>query len=93
MNYSLNNVLCCTNQVHSHLLFGQFLHGLKSSIIGGVPIFHNCMDWKGTHRLILTFKIENAEKKTDKQADKQTDRRDATYRCFEEDQIATDNMT
>ena len=31
INYSLNNGLYCTKRAHSHLLFGQLLHGLKSS--------------------------------------------------------------
>ena len=39
VNYSLRNGLYCTKQAHSHLLFGQLLHGLKSSIMGYVPIF------------------------------------------------------
>ena len=44
--YSLNNGLYCTEWARSHLLFWQPLHGLKSSIMGCVPIFHNCVDWK-----------------------------------------------
>ena len=39
MNYSLNNGLYFTKWTHSHLPFGQLLHGLKSSIMGCVPIF------------------------------------------------------
>ena len=38
MNYLLNNGLCCTKLVHSHLLFGQLLCGLKSSIMCCVPL-------------------------------------------------------
>ena len=34
-----NNGLYCTKGVHSHLQFGQLLHGLKSSVMGYVPIF------------------------------------------------------
>ena len=36
----------CTKWVHSHLWFGQLLHGLKSSVMGYVPIFGDCVDWK-----------------------------------------------
>ena len=39
VNYLLNNGLCYTKQAHSHLLFGQFLPGLISSIMGCAPIF------------------------------------------------------
>ena len=39
LNYSLKNGLYCTKRAHSHLLFCQLLQGLKSSIIGCVPIF------------------------------------------------------
>ena len=39
MNYLLNNGLYCTKRVHSHLPFGQLLHGLKSLTMGCVPIF------------------------------------------------------
>ena len=39
VNHLLNNGLYCTKWVHSNLLFGQLLHGLKSSIMGCVPIF------------------------------------------------------
>ena len=41
-----NNGLYCTKWVHSHLLFGQLLRGLKSLIMGYVPIFHNCVNRK-----------------------------------------------
>ena len=30
VNYSLNKGLCCTKWLHSHLLFGQLLLGIKS---------------------------------------------------------------
>ena len=46
INYSLNNGLYCTKRAHSHLLFGQLLHGLKSSTMGCELIFRDCMDWK-----------------------------------------------
>ena len=36
MNYLQNNGLYCTKWAHSHLLFGQLLHGMKSSIMGCV---------------------------------------------------------
>ena len=44
VNYSLNNGLCCTKWVHSHLLLGLLLHGLKGSVMSCVPIFRYCMD-------------------------------------------------
>ena len=44
MNYLVNNGLYCMKCVHSCLLFDQLLCGLKSSIMGSVPIFHHCMD-------------------------------------------------
>ena len=44
LNYLLNNGLYCTKRVHSYLLFGQLLHGLKGTLMGCVAIFHNCMD-------------------------------------------------
>ena len=42
MNYTLNNGLYCTKGAYSHLLFGQLLLGLKSSIMGCAPIFRHC---------------------------------------------------
>ena len=45
-NYLLKNGLYCTIQAHFHLLFGQLLRELKSSRMGCVQIFHNCVDWK-----------------------------------------------
>ena len=39
VNYLLHNRLYCTKWALSHLLFGQLLHGVKSSIMGYVPIF------------------------------------------------------
>ena len=44
VNYLLNNGLYCSKWAHSHLLFGQLLCGLKSSIMGCVPIFRDCTD-------------------------------------------------
>ena len=38
VNYLLNNGLYCNKWAHSHLLFCQLLYGLKSSIIGFVPL-------------------------------------------------------
>ena len=38
-NYSLNNGLYCTKWAHSYLLFAKLLCGIKSSIMGCVPIF------------------------------------------------------
>ena len=46
MNYSLNNRFHCKKQALSHLLFGQLLGAQKSSIMGCIPIFCNCVDWK-----------------------------------------------
>ena len=43
VNYSLNDGLYCTKWTHSHLLFGQLWHGLKSSMMGCAPIFCDCM--------------------------------------------------
>ena len=45
-DHSLNKRLYCTEWAQLHLLFCQPLHGLNSSIMGCVPIFHNCEDWK-----------------------------------------------
>ena len=39
-----NNGFYCTKWVHLHLLFGQHLNGLKSSIMSCAPIFCNCLD-------------------------------------------------
>ena len=38
LNYSLNHGLYCTKWAYSHLIFGQLLHVLKSSIKGCVHI-------------------------------------------------------
>ena len=43
VNYFLNNGLYCTKWVHSRLLLGQLLYGLKISIMGCVHILHDCM--------------------------------------------------
>ena len=45
VKYSPNNGLYFTKWTHSHLQFGQLLHGLKSSIIGCVPFF--AIVWTG----------------------------------------------
>ena len=55
VNYLLNNGFYYTKWAHSHFLFGQLLRGLKSSIIGCVPIFLDCMERK-VHRCELTFR-------------------------------------
>ena len=52
-NYLLNNGFYCTMQPHSHLPFGELLHGLKSSRMGCVQIFHSCVDWK-VHAIVHT---------------------------------------
>ena len=46
VNYLLNKGLYCMKCAHSHLLFGQLLHGLKRFMIGCVPIFLGCVLWK-----------------------------------------------
>ena len=38
--------MACTKQAHSHSLLGQILHGMESSVMGCVPMFCDCMDWK-----------------------------------------------
>ena len=46
LTFRLSNGWHCTKWVHSHLRFGQLLPELKSSIMGYVPIFCDCVDWK-----------------------------------------------
>ena len=47
-NCSLNSVLYCTEWAHSHL-FGQYLCGMKSSLMGYVPIF--AIAWTEVHTI------------------------------------------
>ena len=42
--HELNNGLYSTKWVHSHLLFSNLLCGLKISLMGYVPIFHDYVD-------------------------------------------------
>ena len=44
VNFSINNRLYCTKWAHSHVLFDQLLRGLRCSIMGYIPIFHDCVD-------------------------------------------------
>ena len=46
LTFRLSNGWHCTVWVHSHLRFGQLLHGVKSSIMGYGLIFYDCVDWK-----------------------------------------------
>ena len=67
VNYSLHNGLYCTKWVHSYLLFGQLLHGLKSSIIYYVPISSHCLDWKNSCNIsrLVNRKCEWTQRVTD----------------------------
>ena len=48
LTFRLRNGWHCTIWVHSHLRFGQLLHGLKSSIMGYVPIFYRLRGLKSS---------------------------------------------